>query len=52
MVVTPTPIEIVPYKYHLVLLIMSWIIVIQEKDIRENTCYIYHNYVLYLSLQV
>ena len=50
-VVTPTPTEIVPYNY-LVLLIMSWLIVIQEMDIRENTCYICHNYVRYLSLQV
>src|SRR3954466_5556500 len=50
-VVTPTLLKLCPIKYHLVLLIMSWLIVIQEKDIRENTCYIYHNYVIYLSLR-
>ena len=26
---------------------MSWLIVIQEKDIWENTFYIYHNYALF-----
>ena len=51
-VVTPTPTKIVPYK------ILSGIIgyVLANRYTgeghRENTCYIYHNYVLYLSLQV
>ena len=51
-VVAPTPTEIVPYKIPTGTIIMSWLIVIQEMDIRENTCYICHNYVHYLSLQV
>ena len=52
MVVTPTPTEIVPYK------IPSGIIdyVLANRYTgeghRENTWYIYHNYALYLSLQV
>ena len=51
-VVTPTPTEIVPYK------IPSGIVdyVLANRYTGEghpeNTCYIYHNYVLYLSLQV
>ena len=51
-VVAPPPTEIVPYKYQLVLSIMFWLIVMQETDIPVNTCYICHNYVHYLSLQV
>ena len=51
-VVTPTPTEIVPYKIPSGIIGMSWLIVIQEKYIQENTCYICHNYVHYLSLHV
>src|SRR6187399_2124117 len=44
--------KLCPIKYQLVLSIMFWLIVMQETDIPVNTCYICHNYVHYLSLQV
>src|SRR4051812_17092800 len=43
----PLLLKFSPIKYQLVLSIMSWPIVMQETDIRVNTCYIYHNYVHY-----
>ena len=51
-VVAPPLLKLCPIKYQLVLSIMFWLIVTQETDIPVNTCYICHNYVHYLSLQV
>ena len=49
-VVASTPTEIVPYKIPTG--IIDYVLANHYDSIEVNTCYIFHNYVHYLSLQV